>query len=153
VRPVVSRRVHEAYGATVSGYAAGFLPLPALVTAMLLLQAREDSRSGSVDVLWVLIASVPAALALGPWVMKRALMSYGDPHAAATARAAVAMGLVGLAVQALAIAPLLYIGWIGLVIDVALPAWLVPVLARQRVLGKLDEARQAERLRRKEGRR
>jgi hypothetical protein len=150
VRPVVSRRVHEAYGATVSGFAAGYLPLPMAVTTWLLLTAEQDSRSGSVSVLWVLIASVPAALVLGPWNTKRALTAYGDPHASPTARNAVAMGLVGLAVEALAIAPLLYIGWIGLVLDVALPAWIVPVLARQRVLGKLDEEREVARLRRRQ---
>ena len=141
-------RAQEAFGATLSGYAAGFLPLPLLVTVALLLGAKEDSRTGAVSVLWVLIASIPAALLLGPWNTKRTLVAYGDSHASETARACAGFGLVGLVVEALALVPLLYIGWIGLVIDVAIPAALVPSLARQRVLNRLDEARMAARLRR-----
>jgi hypothetical protein len=140
-------RAEEAYGATLSGYAAGFLPLPLIVTTALLLGAKESSRTGSVSVLWALLASIPAALVLGPWNTRRTLIAYGDRYPAETARACVAYGLVGLVVEALAIAPLLYVGWIGLVIDVALPAAIVPGLARSRVLAKLDEARIAARLR------
>ena len=92
--------------------------------------------------------SIPAALALGPWNTARTLTAYGDAHAGETAKAAVGMGVLGLVVQALVLVPLLYIGWIGLVLDVVLTAVLVPSLARQRVLSKLDEARAAERLRR-----
>ena len=146
-------RKEEAFGATISGYAAGFLPLPLAVTALLLLGAQEDSRTGSVSVLWVLIASIPAALLLGPWNTRRTLTAYGDGHAAETARACAAFGVVGLVVQALALVPLLYVGWIGLVADVALTAALVPGLARQRVLSKLDEARLARRLRSNPGQR
>lgn len=140
-------RAEEAYGATLSGYAAGFLPLPLAVTAWLLLGAEADSRSGSVSVLWVLIVSIPAALVLGPWNTHRTLVAYGDRYAAETAKATVGFGLVGLVVQALVLVPMLYVGWIGLVLDVAVTAALVPGLARQRVLGKLDEARLAARLR------
>lgn len=141
-------RAQEAFGATLSGYAAGFLPLPLAVTALLLLRADESSRSGSVSVLAVLLASIPAALVLGPWNTRRTLTAYGDTHAAETARATAAFGIVGLVVEALVLVPLLYLGWIGLVIDVALPAAVVPGLARQRVLNKLDEERVAARLRR-----
>ena len=140
-------RAQEAFGATVSGYAAGFLPLPLAVTVVLLLSANDSSRSGSVSVLWVLLISIPAALVLGPFNTKRTLTAYGDQHASDTAKAAVGMAVVGLVAQALVLVPLLYIGWIGLVLDVALPAVLVPALARQRVLSKLDEAREAERIR------
>lgn len=141
-------RAEEAFGATISGYAAGFLPLPLAVTTLLLLGATSDSRSGSVSVLWTLIACIPAALVLGPWNTRRTLDAYGDGHASETARAAAAWGVVGLVVQAVALAPLLYVGWIGLVIDVALPILFVPGLARQRVLNKLDEAKFADRARR-----
>lgn len=144
-------RAEEAFGATLSGYAAGFLPLPLAVTAWLLLGADADSRSGSVSVLWVLIASIPAALLLGPWNTRRTLVAYGDRYATETAKATVGFGLVGLVVQSLVLVPLLYLGWIGLVLDVAVPAALVPGLARQRVLSTLDEARLAARLRRKQG--
>lgn len=140
-------RVQEAFGATVSGYAAGFLPLPIAVTALLLMRADQSSRSGSVSVLSVLLVSIPAALVLGPWNTRRALLAYGDTHASETARATAAFGIVGLVLEALALAPLLYLGWIGLVVDVALPAAVVPGLARQRVLNKLDEERVARRLR------
>jgi hypothetical protein len=143
-------RAQEAFGAAISGYAAGYLPLPMAVTAVLLLRADESSRSGSVSVLSVLLASIPAALVLGPWNTKRTLTLYGDDHAGETARAAVGFGVVGLVVEALALAPLLYLGWIGLVVDVALPAAVVPGLARQRVLNRLDEARAAARLRRRQ---
>ena len=142
-------RVQEAFGATISGYAAGFLPVPLVVTAWLLLRAPADSRTGSVSVLWVLIACVPAALLLAPWNTHRALQAYGDLHAPETARAAAAIGVIGLLVQALALVPLLYLGWIGLVLDVALPVLFVPGMARQRVLGVLDQARMAARLRRR----
>lgn len=141
-------RAEEAFGATLSGYAAGFLPVPLAVTTALLLWANEDSKTGSVSVLWVLLASIPAALVLGPWNTRRTLTAYGDDHAGETARATVGFGIVGLVAQAIALVPLLYIGWIGLVIDVALPAAMVPGLARQRVLSKVDEARMAARLRR-----
>jgi hypothetical protein len=141
-------RAEEAFGATLSGYAAGFLPLPLLVTTALLLGAKESSRTGSVSVLWALLASIPAALLLGPWNTRRTLVAYGDRYPTETARACAVYGLVGLVVEALALVPLLYVGWIGLVIDVALPAAVVPGLARQRVLSKLDEARIAARLRR-----
>ena len=141
-------RAEEAFGATLSGYAAGFLPVPLTVTALLLLGAKESSRTGSVSVLWVLLSSIPAALLLGPWNARRTLAAYGDRYPVETARACAAFGLVGLVVEALALVPLLYVGWIGLVIDVALPAAIVPGLARQRVLSKLDEARIAARLRR-----
>ena len=140
-------RAQEAFGATTSGYAAGFLPLPLAVTVVLLLTANDSSRSGSVNVLWVLLTSIPAALILGPWNTARTLRSYGDAHASETAKATVLMAIPGLFVQALVLVPLLYIGWIGLVLDVALTAILVPSLARQRVLSKLDEAREADRLR------
>lgn len=140
-------RAEEAFGATLSGYAAGFLPLPLIVTAALLLGAKESSQSGSVSVLWALLISIPAALVLGPWNARRTLVAYGDRYPVETSRACVAFGVVGLVVEALALVPLLYVGWIGLVIDVALPAVVVPGLARQRVLSKLDEARIAARLR------
>jgi len=42
---------------------------------------------------------------------------------------------------------LLYLGWIGLVADVALVAITVPSLARQRVLSKAETERMAERVR------
>lgn len=141
-------RAEEAFGATISGYAAGFLPLPLAVTAALLLGAEEDSRTGSVSILWALLASIPAALILGPWNTRRTLTAYGDSHASETARASVGFGVVGLVAQALVLVPLLYLGWIGLVVDVAVPAAIVPGLARQRVLNQLDEARLAARLRR-----
>ncbi|HVT65412.1 MAG TPA: hypothetical protein VHD81_09670 [Mycobacteriales bacterium] len=140
-------RAEEAFGATLSGYAAGFLPVPLAVTTALLLGAKADSRTGSVSVLWVLLASIPAALILGPWNTRRTLIAYGDAHADETARATIGYGVVGLVVQALVLVPLLYIGWIGLVVDVAVPAAMIPGLARQRVLTKLDEARLAARLR------
>ncbi len=141
-------RAQEAFGATVSGYATGFLPVPLLATVLLLVSANDSTRTGSVNILWVLVVSVPAALVLGPWSTVRTLRAYGDPHAGATARAAVGMAVAGLVVQALVLVPLLYLGWIGLVLNVALTAVLVPGLARQRVLSKLDEAAAAERLRR-----
>ena len=142
-------RAEEAFGATISGYAFGFVPLPLIATVWLLLSAREDSRSGSVSVLWALLLSIPAALVAGPWYCRRVLQQYGDPHASETAKAAVVMALPGLALQALALVPLLYIGWIGLVADVGLTAVVVPVMARQRVLAKLDQERAERRLQRK----
>jgi hypothetical protein len=142
-------RAQDAFGVTASGYAAGFLPLPLAVTVLLLLSADDGTRTGSVSVLWVLLISIPAALVFGPLNTKRTLTAYGDDHAVETAKTAVAMGVVGLVVQALALVPLLYLGWIGLVLDVALTAVLVPGLARQRVLSKLDEAKLADKLRTK----
>jgi hypothetical protein len=142
-------RAEEAFGATISGYASGFLPLPLVATTWLLLSARDDSRSGSVSVLWVLIVSIPAALVTGPWYLRRVLQQYGDQHVSATVRASVVMALPGLALQALALVPLLYIGWIGLVVDVGLTAVVVPVMARQRVLAKLDQERAERRLQRR----
>jgi hypothetical protein len=62
------------------------------------------------------------------------------------------MGIVGLVLQSLVLVPLLYLGWIGLVLDVALTAVVVPGLARQRVLSRVDEAKAAERIRRQAGR-
>jgi hypothetical protein len=82
---------------------------------------------------------------------RRTLAAYGDQLASETAKATVLMGVAGLVFQSLALVPLLYLGWIGLVVDVALTAVLVPGLARQRVLGKLDEAKAAERIRRQTG--
>ena len=145
-------RAEEAFGATASGYAAGFLPLPLAVTAVLLLQADHKAQSGSVSVLWVLLASIPAALVLGPLNTRRTLTAYGDGLAHATARASVLMGIVGLVLQSLVLVPLLYLGWIGLVLDVALTSVVVPGLARQRVLSRVDEAKAAERIRRQAGR-
>jgi hypothetical protein len=144
-------RAQEAFGATASGYAAGFLPLPLAVTVILLLNAKESAQTGSVSVLWVLIVSIPAALILGPLNTRRTLAAYGDQLASETAKATVLMGVAGLVFQSLALVPLLYLCWIGLVVDVALTAVLVPGLARQRVLGKLDEAKAAERIRRQTG--
>jgi hypothetical protein len=152
MRMTARSRVDEAFGASVAGYAAGFLPLPLLVTAWLLLTAHANSRTGSVSVLWVLLSCVPAALVLAPWNVHRTLVAYGDAHAAQTARASAAFGLLGLVVQALALVPLLYLGWIGLVLDVALPVVFVPGLARQQLLSRLDEERIAARLRRRQTR-
>ena len=149
MRVMARSRAEEAFGATISGYAFGFVPLPLIATVWLLLSAREDSRSGSVSVLWALLLSIPAALVAGPWYCRRVLQQYGDPHASETAKAAVVMALPGLALQALALVPLLYIGWIGLVADVGLTAVVVPVMARQRVLAKLDQERAERRLQRK----
>ena len=93
--------------------------------------------------------SIPAALVAGPWYLRRVLQQYGDQHVSATVRASVVMALPGLALQALALVPLLYIGWIGLVVDVGLTAVVVPVMARQRVLAKLDQERAERRLQRR----
>lgn len=144
-------RAQDAYGATASGYATGFLPLPLAVTVALLIAANHRTSTSSTDVLWVLIASIPAALVLGPWNTKRVLTAYGDRHADDTAKAAVPMGVAGLFFEAIALVPLLYLGWIGLVADVALTSVIVPGLARQRVLSRLDDAHEAARLRRRAG--
>ena len=141
-------RSEDAFGVTVSGYAAGFLPVPLAVTVFLLVSADDAAQKGSVDVLWALLASIPAALVFGPMNARRTLTTCGDALADQTGKACVLMGLVGLFVQALLLVPFLYLGWIGLVADVALTAALVPALARQRVLTKVEEDKIAARVRR-----
>jgi hypothetical protein len=140
-------RAKDAFGATISGYAAGFIPVPLAVTTWLLFRADNDHQTGSVSVLWVLIAAIPAALILGPLNLRRTLVAASDDLADATAKTSAAFGIVGVVMLSVLLVPFLYLGWIGLVLDIALTAVTVPGLARQRVLSKLEEAHLAERAR------
>lgn len=141
-------RVNDRFGTTVSAYAAGFVPLPLAATAWLMVDASSAVESGSTNVFWVLVAAVPGALAFGPWNCLRTLRLVGDPFAAQTARACAGFGLLGLVLMVVPFGFLLFLGWIGLIADVALVGVTVPGLARQLVLSRLETARLAARARR-----
>lgn len=140
-------RRSERFGATISGYAAGFLPLPLGVTGWLMYDAANSVDAGSTSVFWVLMAAVPSALLLGPYNCFRSLKAIGDQHAERTAKLSAGYGVLGLVLMLLPFGLLLYLGWIGLVADIALVAVTVPSLARQTLLSKLETARMAERVR------
>jgi hypothetical protein len=142
----VARRA-ERFGATISGYAAGFVPLPLAATAWLMYSASNSVQAGSTSIFWVLVAAVPAAIAAGPYNCYRSLLALGDPYAARTGKLCAVFGVLGLVLMLLPFGLLLYLGWIGLVADVALVALTVPALARQRVLSEVETARMAERAR------
>lgn len=138
----------ERFGATISAYAAGFVPLPLAVTAWLMVDATNAVARGSTNIFWVLVAAVPGAIVLGPWNCLRTLRALGDGLASQTARAAVGFGVLGLVLMVMPFGFLLYVGWVGLVADVALVAVTVPGLARQLVLSRAETARLAARARR-----
>ncbi len=137
----------ERFGATISGYAAGFLPLPLAVIGWLMYRAVDSVQAGSTSVLWVLIVAIPAALTFGPYNCYRTLSAVGDAYAARTAKISAGFGVLGLVLMVLPFGFLLYLGWIGLVADVALVAVTVPALARQMVLSQVATERMAERVR------
>ena len=139
-------------GTTAGGYAAGFVPLPLAVVAWLMYDADSAVASGSTNVFWVLMAAVPAALILGPLNVLRTLRAIGDDQAAQTAKVCAGFGLVGLVLMVMPFGLLLYLGWIGLVADVALVGVTVPWLARQLVLSRLETQRLAKRERARLGR-
>lgn len=134
-------------GVTVSGFAAGFVPLPLAVTAWLMLEANSSVASGSTNVFGVLMAAVPGALLLGPLNALRTLRALGDDRAEQTARLCAAFGLLGLVLMVLPFGLLLYLGWIGLVTDVALVGVTVPAMARQVVLSRIETERLARKAR------
>ena len=138
---------NERFGATTSGYAAGFVPLPLAVTAWLMYDANSSVASGSTNIFWVLMAAVPAALVLGPLNVLRTLRALGDAQAEQTAKLCAVFGVLGLVLMVLPFGLLLYLGWIGLVLDVALVGVTVPSMARQLVLSRLETERLAQRAR------
>lgn len=144
---MAASRKSERMGATVSAYAAGFLPLPFAVTAWLMYSATNTVDEGSTSVFWVLMAAVPATLGTGPYNCYRSLRALGDPYAARTGKLCAAFGVLGLVLMLLPFGLLLYLGWVGLVADIALVAVTVPALARQRVLSQVETERMAERAR------
>lgn len=143
----MAARKNERFGATTSGYAAGFVPLPLAVTAWLMYDANNSVASGSTNIFWVLMAAVPAALVLGPLNCLRTLRALGDDQAVTTAKLSAAFGLLGLVLMVLPFGLLLFLGWIGLVADVALVAVVVPSMARQLVLSRLETETLARRAR------
>ena len=138
---------NERFGATMSGYAAGFVPLPLAVAGWLMYDANNSVASGSTNIFWVLMAAVPAALVLGPLNARRTLRALGDLHADQTAKLCAVFGLLGLVLMVIPFGLLLYLGWIGLVLDVALVGVTVPSMARQLVLTRLETERLAQRAR------
>ena len=140
-------RTNEHFGATISGYAAGFVPLPLAVTAWLMYDANNAVHAGSTNIFWVLVAGAPAALVLGPLNCLRTLRALDDAHAVETAKLSAVFGLLGLVLMVLPFGLLLYLGWIGLVLDVALVGVTVPAMARQLVLSRLETERLARRAR------
>lgn len=110
--------------------------------------ADSSVASGSTNIFWVLMAAVPAALVLGPLNCLRTLKVLGDDQAVQTAKLSAVFGVLGLMLMVLPFGLLLYLGWIGLVVDVALVAVTVPSMARQLVLSRLETERLARRARR-----
>jgi hypothetical protein len=143
---MASRRT-ERFGATVSGYAAGFVVLPLAVTGWLMYTASNTVDAGSTNVFLVWVAAIPAALLLGPLNCYRSLVAIGDEQAKRTAQLSAGYGVLGLVLMLLPFGLLLYLGWVGVVADVALVAVTVPALARQTVLSKVETERLAERAR------
>lgn len=143
----MTARRGERFGATIAGYAAGFLPLPLAVTAWLMHSAANTVNAGSTTVFWVLVAAVPAALLTGPYNCYRSLRVLGDPQAARTGKLCAVFGVLGLVLMLLPFGLLLYLGWVGLVADIALVGVTVPALARQRVLSEVETAKMAQRAR------
>ena len=138
--------LQERLGATISAYSIGFLPLPGAVTVFLMLKASSTVDQGSASIFWVLVAALPAALVLGPYYVFVTLRSVGDPQAARTGKLCSAFGALGLVLMIVPFGFLLYLGWIGLVADLALVGATVPALARQRVMTVLRTERIAARV-------
>lgn len=140
-------RTTERFGATISGYAAGFVPLPLAATAWLMYDANNSVQTGNTNIFWVLMAAVPAALITGPLNCLRTLKALNDDQAVQTAKLSAVFGLLGLILMVLPFGLLLYVGWIGLVADVALVSVTVPAMARQLVLSRLETEKLARRAR------
>jgi hypothetical protein len=143
----MASRKNERFGSTIGAYAAGFVPLPLAATGWLMYDANNSVASGNTNVFWVLMAAVPAALLLGPLNTLRTLKALGDEHAVQTAKLCAVFGLLGLVLMVLPFGLLLFLGWIGLVVDVALVGVTVPSMARQLMLSRLETQKMAQRAR------